>query len=617
MSKRRAIQIPAITLLFLTLNTPAHANRITEEWRNFRTFPRIERAYDLLRDGDLVGARRLFEQVYQISPNRKDITLELARICARQADIACIQRLANSWSARKPNDALGYMLNGYIGYLTQNDTLVIKYAPLALQRTGASEAYRSSLAEAWLAALIRQDNAMAIGQAKQLIKAQNINVAGHKLKQWEQQRQAAQLALKAAPPTRQPETTEEPIAVASPPPQTSAPTKIATSKPITTQAATPKPTRQSTRAPQRTRPASPSISPQDNQENAVSAIPQFPYSELNQAERNIRLTTHLHALAEQQQHSAFLNTVTRLKADHLFTPALQASLAKALQSQHCDLLLAITPVESSSKLTTPHSQMAAAFCSKNDPTRAAGHFAAVNQLQLQANEAPNLIALRGEGDALMAAGQTELAMQRWYQLLQLENQAQLGQTLANLALQHPQFEISNAIAKRFPQYFPSGALALQQARQAAKQGDPVRAMQFFYQSLEENPDANVWYELALLHQREQRHAQQGKALAQAVKRAPDNALFRAEYGFWLISTEQHVAALDNLQHAIELDPTRIELQPQIAFLQMQQGNNEAAIIDLRASIDQYAAIQERMGISGDAAAQQLFNWQRNVQTLED
>ncbi|MGL6041158.1 MAG: NfrA family protein, partial [Deefgea sp.] len=126
-----------------------------------------------------------------------------------------------------------------------------------------------------------------------------------------------------------------------------------------------------------------------------------------------------------------------------------------------------------------------------------------------------------------------------------------------------------------------------------------------------------WYELALLHQREQRHAQQGEALAQAVKRAPDNALFRAEYGFWLISTEQHVAALDNLQHAIELDPTRIELQPQIAFLQMQQGNNEAAIIDLRASIDQYAAIQERMGISGDAAAQQLFNWQRNVQTLED
>ncbi|MBM9888080.1 tetratricopeptide repeat protein [Deefgea sp. CFH1-16] len=586
------------------MNTHAHAYKISEEWRNFRTYPRTERAYALLKKGDLAGARNLFEQVYQINPKRKDISFELARICARQADIACIDAIAQKWISRQPEDATGYMLKGYIGYLTKNESQIIKYAPLALQRPGAPETFRSSLAEAWVAALINSDDATAIKQAEQLLKTQKISIAGDKLVQWEQHRQSAQQASQGKQPITKQFQQEGEDKTGT------APSEL--SKQVATQAA-----RQNRNPAQSTYTKSKGISPQSLPAKTKEPIPQFPYAELNQAERNNQLSVHLIALAEQQQNAVFLNKVSRLQSDHLFNPALQASLARGLQTQHCDLLLAITPIETNAKLTTPYSQMAAAFCSKNNPRRAAGHFAAVNQLRSQNNQSPDLIALRGEGDALMADGQTEQAMQRWYQLLQIEPQAQLGETLAAYALHNPQFTISHSIANRFPQYFPAGSLALQQARHAVNNGDYNNAVQLFSRSLTENPDADIWYELSLLHKKNQQSAKQGEALAMAIKLAPQNALFHAEYGFWLINAQDNVAALENLQEAIRLEPTRIELQPQIAFLHMQQGNREAAIIDLRASIDQHAAIQAKMGISGDAATQQLFNWQRNVQTLED
>lgn len=615
MSKPHALRISAIAALLCTLNTPIHANRFLDEWHNFRTYPRIERAYTLLKQGDLAGARRLFEQVFQITPQRKDITFELARICARQADMACIDRLANSWVKREPNDATGYTLHSYVGYLTHNDTLLIKNAPLALVRQGAPESYRSTLAQAWLAALIRQNNVKGIEQAKQLLQSQNIAFTGTLLKKWEAERTAVQQALKeGAAKTTAVETKEETIATTTPTPlATNVPTAPAApqvqtaknSKPAIPANAlsrsNPKPQGRPTSAP--TRPA--------------QAEPAFPYAELSLTARNQKLATHLFALAEQQKTTAFTTSVSHIKEAALWNAELQTALAKTLQAKHCNLLLTVTPVDSNPKATTPHSQMAAAFCSNKEPSRAAAHFAAVNQLHLAANQELNVQALRGEADALKSKGDTEAAMQRLHHLQMLDDQQERGRALAFMALQHPQFEISATIAKDFPAYFPAGALALQQARQAVQDQEKIIAISLYHQSLKENPDANVWYELALLHQREQQAKPHGEALAKAIELAPHNALFHAEYGFWLIGAEQPKLALTHLQTAFELDPSRIELKPQMGFLHMQLGQSDAAIIDLRSSIDQHIAIQEKMGISGDDATRQVFNWRRNVQTLED
>ncbi|WP_035852346.1 NfrA family protein [Deefgea rivuli] len=595
MMRRSRLRFSPILLLLLTLAQPAQANWARDKWTHFRSYPRMERAYSLLNQGDLAGARKLFEQVYRIDPARKDVTLELARICARQHDNACIKQLAQSWRQRSPKDAMGYMLLAYAGYLTGDNTLFINNAPLALQRSGISEQYRSTLAEAWLASLIRQG--ASTQAAMQLIQQQKINISSSKLKQWEAQRQASQLALKAKS-TPQTNPKETPIQVSP----SSTPQAPATAQAIPT------------RTPAARQTPQPIV-----QQPSPTPAPTFPYALLPAAQRNARLSADFHQLAQDRNYEAILTRLAKLQQAQLFTPQLQELLANTLQAKHCHALLKLIAVDSYPKSTTTHSQMAAAFCSQNqnDPLRAAAHFAAVNRLHQQAGEALDFIAARGEIDALLAAGKTETAMQQGYALLQQQNNPALGQALANLALQHPNFAISHDIAQRFPQYFPKGALALNQARQALRKGDSQTAIDAFQRSLAEKPNANVWYELALLYAYAEHHAEQGAALAQAVLLAPEQALFHAEYGFWLIHEQRPKAALEHLELAIELDPQRIALKPQIALLKIELGQHTAAIIDLRSSITQHEAIQAQLGISGDAAAQQLFNWQRNVQTLED
>jgi len=78
---------------------------IGREYRQFRAYPRLDRAYRMIKAGKLADARRLLEEVVVIDPGRADAWSALFETCVKMKDYACVTRQAAARLAARPGDA--------------------------------------------------------------------------------------------------------------------------------------------------------------------------------------------------------------------------------------------------------------------------------------------------------------------------------------------------------------------------------------------------------------------------------------------------------------------------------------------------------------------------------
>src|SRR5712691_5298034 len=95
-------------LLALAMAMPPLARAETwleREYRNFRTYPRLDRAFRLIEAEKYLEARRLLEQVVEIDSARDEAWSALFEVCAQLQDDECLLRHARARFVARPRDA--------------------------------------------------------------------------------------------------------------------------------------------------------------------------------------------------------------------------------------------------------------------------------------------------------------------------------------------------------------------------------------------------------------------------------------------------------------------------------------------------------------------------------
>ncbi|WP_273429976.1 tetratricopeptide repeat protein [Chitinibacter tainanensis] len=595
--KKPIFVVPVLlsSLLLAGLATPVQASWLGDEWRNFRTYPRLNKAYELYRKNDLAGARPLVEEVVRIDPKAREARILLSQICGRLGDAACLDQQGAQWSHIRPADALGPYLQAYAAYLEQNWTIVPAYASAALARSGLTATQQQRGARAWVTALLHEQRKTEAQQAIRLLQAKQVPIATSDLQNWQQQ-----LAAEPATTEETPSTTTAEIAapVAQP---------IASSQEKKTPSAASKKTKMAVNPPR----AAEVVAP--------AKAPEFPYRELSAAERQAELSALFASFIRQARYQELELSVQALQTAGLYTPKIEQQLANRLSGKHCAELIKLVAISSDVKSSSSHSQLAAAYCAmqEKDPALAAQYFVAAQQIARQLNQAVPVAWLRGEADARLAAGELAVALERYDQINQLAPSPAHAKHIAELALAHPELPYSAALLARYEAALPPGEVPLSHARRLMQQQNWAAAVAAYQRALAANEQADSWYELAQAHRHLEQSAEQGAALAKAVQLAPDNAQFQAEYGYWLKQAQQAAPALAALSSAYQLEPSRKELLPDLAQVASDAGQRELAAQYWRQSIDAAAQIQEHLDYDADTAAERQFGWQRAVQTHED
>jgi len=67
-------------------------NWVDNEYKKFRTYPRIDRAYKYIKKGEDKEAQKLFEKVLEIDPLNKEASTPLISLCLKNNDKACIKK---------------------------------------------------------------------------------------------------------------------------------------------------------------------------------------------------------------------------------------------------------------------------------------------------------------------------------------------------------------------------------------------------------------------------------------------------------------------------------------------------------------------------------------------
>ncbi|MQR01155.1 NfrA family protein [Glaciimonas soli] len=567
-----------VVLLSVGIHMQARAAWLDSEWHNFRVYPRLQRSYDLYKAGDYAGALVLLQQAEKIDPNKRDARILHAQTCEKLHDIACLRQLGEDWERRFQRDPLGYYIVGYVKKLGNDDNQAIEQFRSAIEHVGLHPDSRTKAGRELIDALFRLKRYQEAQATIAWLQQQKVFIADADSQRWNRQLVAAAAGAEVSKAAKVAKVAPEEVV---------APINISKQKTVSSKEIVP---------------------PPDSQ---------FPYRELSEAMRTQRIIADFYHLTAAQHYSDLEGEVAVLRRENLFTPAIQEALALNLENKNCPLLLQEIAVDADIRETTEHSQMAAAYCASAQPERSAQHFHAASSVRAQAGLQPLAQTLRSEGDAWYASQQLDKAMQSWDASLQQQENPELARNLVDLAIQHPELPSSVVIVTRYRHFLPPGQLALTQAYAAQHRGDNVAAEANFRTSLAESPKWQVWYELANLMRSTGNSSAQGEALSEALKLNDEQSLLHAEYAYWLKSNGQSAAALLHFQRAVELDSQRTELIPEIALLEMKLGQSKAAIRDFRASIDQSKNIQSRNSVSGEAAENQLYAWQRAVQTLED
>jgi len=96
-----------IFTFLIVITSMLSANPVTwanQEYKDFRTYPRINKAEVLLKNGEDEEAKRLLLKSLEIDSDNKKAKHLLAKICIQQKDEACIEK----YSSQVSHIGLGY-----------------------------------------------------------------------------------------------------------------------------------------------------------------------------------------------------------------------------------------------------------------------------------------------------------------------------------------------------------------------------------------------------------------------------------------------------------------------------------------------------------------------------
>lgn len=102
---------PLFIVAFLLLPALSYGSILTENWlsreyQEFRTYPRMDRAYKKIKDGENTEAILLLQKVVEIAPSNYKANSTLLELCLHVADFQCVLTTGKKWYAVSYNKAL-------------------------------------------------------------------------------------------------------------------------------------------------------------------------------------------------------------------------------------------------------------------------------------------------------------------------------------------------------------------------------------------------------------------------------------------------------------------------------------------------------------------------------
>ena len=369
------------------VGAPACAGWLSDEWRSYRSFPRMNEAYRLYKDQRYAPAREYVEQVERIDPDNRDAAVLKFSICEGQQDYACIRDLGQLWQARKPEDGLGTAMLAYIAYIEARHADLVELAPAALRLAGLRPSVRRQLGQVWVDALLGLQRFDEASAAVAWLDANRVGIADRDRKTWQQALVKRPAPVSQAPPfpgAPAPGKAAAPPAATAPAPGTAAaPQARGTGRaaPAAQPAPRPRPPPVAAAAP-RPQPAAPPPAPPPSLPTAESEV--LP-------------------LIEAARYAEAVARLQELQAAGRLSPQTRENLVLSLQGRDCVSVLQLVPANATAPLTTARQQLAAGYCATVDATRAARHFEAARTLAA-GDAALTAQALGGQADSLVRLG---------------------------------------------------------------------------------------------------------------------------------------------------------------------------------------------------------------------
>lgn len=365
---------------------PTHANWLRHELRSYRSFPRLSEAYRLYDKKDYRKAREYVDQVERIDPGNQDAAVLKFNICDKQKDYDCIRELGQAWQAREPSNGLGTTMLAYLAHVDRRDAELAQLAPQALGLSGLTPSIRNELARVWVYALLRLDRIDEASQAVSWLDAHKVGIDARDRKAWKQV-----IAQNSAKPAMRVETTPPATAVpqapaAVPPAAASVPAAAPSAPAAPTAApapvAPPAPAASPAPVPRRAATSSPSADARQPASHprkpvapvATPAAPAPPPPPLPSAQSEVL------PLIESARYPDAVTKIVQLQQAGRLNAQEREGLVLTLQGRDCASVLQLVPPDASAPLTTASQQLAAAYCSGEDPGRVGRHFAAAHAL---------------------------------------------------------------------------------------------------------------------------------------------------------------------------------------------------------------------------------------------
>ncbi len=136
----------------------AHGSWLVQEFRNFSSYPRIQKAYDYYDKGDYPKALKLLKSAVKIDPNNVKAHSALAETCLKLKDLSCAKRQGKALNRLNPKSPAGNFVLARVANLEKDHAEVIRAAESALQLTGLTPVQRSQLVQLLLDNLIKTGN---------------------------------------------------------------------------------------------------------------------------------------------------------------------------------------------------------------------------------------------------------------------------------------------------------------------------------------------------------------------------------------------------------------------------------------------------------------------------
>ncbi|XZG71402.1 NfrA family protein [Chitinibacteraceae bacterium HSL-7] len=571
----RTLQCIAASV-FMTLVMPAHAGWLSSEWQSFRSYPRLQRAYDLFTSGDAAAARPYAEEAERINPGHRETRVLLMRICQQLDDLACLEREGSDWIKRKPDDGLGYIAHAYVAYQRKQFARTSTLAPEALKRGGLSRSTQAQVGALWVEALLNQGRHQSAEIVIDRLSPVLFKQSGIDVSRWRSE--IAQARAQAQPSSLEgileqrvpdPHPGEVEVSASKEPPPSSSAQQIATAPRV------------------------------------------YPWTTLPAKDRQREVEALLYAQASSGRFDVMVETIVDLTRRRLATPAMTDYAVRAMPSSACaNVLDLISPDMDRVEAKT---QAAAGYCAP--PEQAALHFAKANAINRVRHQPVDRAWLVAEGQSLAESGKTDEALERWEEALRMSEDLALERNATQLAL-NVETTRSRQFVKQHSHALPAGVYATHQAREAALSGDRNTAKAAYQRAMNASSSIDLQAEYARFLAVEM-DPEAAMVYRDIVTRPEAGAQLQAEGGYLFKHDGDAVAAQRAFEQALALDPERAELRPELAMLASDAGHSEVASTYWQQSIDTMPEIAQRTERTPEQTDRDQYAYRRANQQLED